>query len=720
MSDDSESTSVRDGMACPTRACCLSSRRRCAEDRASLVRSKCCRVVGCGYLEDVPLAQRAEVLFKPMKSVPIVEFLGLDDNTYPVKKEVRTVPDHGADVAGIAGDISTVLGSHVCLVSMPWQALDTPSLAIGILEAACVTAGLAKPAAYHANIGWAEHLMKHSEGRLTPRQYIKVAENGTFHGLGDWVFAGVLNEDPEFGVDGLIRYAQDRGIDITAVTEMRMFAQSFIEQVVDDILALEPQLVGFTSTFMQNVPSLAAAQLIKQRAPHVSIAFGGANCDGPMGVALQRAFWFVDYVVRGEGEISLPLLIKALTAHTDLSDVPGLCWTDCYGTQQVNANGPLVAADQLPQPQFDDWFGEIKSSPVHAYVQPKLVMETSRGCWWGQVHHCTFCGLNGTAMQFRSKSSSRALSELMTLVRRHQYLDVILVDNIMPHNYFRDFLPRLAELGWDLRLHYELKSNLRDGEAEALRRAHVVLVQPGIESLVSSTLVAMDKGVTATRNVQTLRDLESAGITVSWNWLYGFPGEKSRDYSSVIRQVGALAHLQPPTGAARVSLERFSPYFDRPELGFEGRRAARYYDYLYELAKDDIEDLAYLFDTSSCGLTVSQAGDLIDVIERWIDAYPSSSLLSAPVEHGVLITDRRHGRNEQFYFDDPVHVAVYRLLAEPHTLSGLLRRLEVAGGSLESRARCCLGQFRDRGLVFTESNQYVRLPTTAAPLKMLQ
>ena len=47
--------------------------------------------------------------------------------------------------------------------------------------------------------------------------------------------------------------------------------------------------------------------------------------------------------------------------------------------------------------------------------QPSVFVETSRGCWWGERMHCTFCGLNGATMAYRSKSAPRALAELTHL-----------------------------------------------------------------------------------------------------------------------------------------------------------------------------------------------------------------------------------------------------------------------------------------------------------------
>jgi hypothetical protein len=69
------------------------------------------------------------------------------------------------------------------------------------------------------------------------------------------------------------------------------------------------KIVGFTSTFDQNVASLTMAKLIKDLYPNVTIVFGGANYDGEMGLEYFRAFPFIDHVVVGEGEEAFPELV---------------------------------------------------------------------------------------------------------------------------------------------------------------------------------------------------------------------------------------------------------------------------------------------------------------------------------------------------------------------------------------------------------------------------
>ncbi|MGX6600511.1 RiPP maturation radical SAM C-methyltransferase [Micromonosporaceae bacterium Da 78-11] len=608
---------------------------------------------------------------------------------------------------------------RVTLAAMPWQAIDSPSLPLGLLRTAAVAAGHPAPVVYPANLRWVELLMTRTGGGTGPGEYHDVAENGLFHSLGDWVFTGVLHDDPELGVEALTAYAVEHDLEIGPVRRMREHAAELVALAVDEILATGPTLVGFSTTFMQNVPSLAAARLLKQRAPHVRVVLGGGNCDGPMGAALHANYPFVDYVVSGEAEDAFPALLDALP-DGDLAAVPGLIWRDGTGAQRCNPRGPAIPAHRLPAPDFGDYFERLADSPAHEHVEPRLALETARGCWWGEKHHCTFCGLNGTLMTFRAKSPDAVLDELTTLVTRHRVLDVIVVDNIIDNHYFGTVLPRIAALDWDLKLHYEVKANLKPADIAALHDAGVVQVQPGIESLVSDVLGLMDKGVSAVHNVRTLRDCEQAGLTVSWNWLYGFPGETTAGYRPVLEQLPALVHLQPPLGASRICLERFSPHFDNPTLGFAERTTAASYRHVYPWDEDRLRDMVYLFDTPPAGLSTEQARPLRDQVDRWLVDYYDSTLRLSDEGDVLTLIDRRVGWPEKDHrIAGPTWRAAYLELMTGHSVAGLRRRLadqEITPTTEELTD--WLTELRGHGLVFEESGRFVALAVTADPIKM--
>ena len=61
-------------------------------------------------------------------------------------------------------------------------------------------------------------------------------------------------------------------------------------------------VIGFSSTFNQNLASLKLAKLIKEKYPSVKIMFGGANFESEMGLEYFRVFPWIDFVVPGEAE----------------------------------------------------------------------------------------------------------------------------------------------------------------------------------------------------------------------------------------------------------------------------------------------------------------------------------------------------------------------------------------------------------------------------------
>ncbi|WP_030760593.1 MULTISPECIES: RiPP maturation radical SAM C-methyltransferase [unclassified Streptomyces] len=609
---------------------------------------------------------------------------------------------------------------RVHLVTMPWQPLDLPSLQIGLLHSLLTrTRPSDEVHEFHGSLRWAQFLLERTDGLLRPADHAEVGSDSIFDGLGDWVFSGVLYADPDWGVARLRAYAERRGIPVDKAHAMRVHAAEFISRSAAEVLDEDPDVVGFTSTFMQNVSSLALAAELKRRRPGLTVVFGGSNCDGPMGHALHRNHPFVDHVVRGEGEYAFPALLAHLDAGTPPVDVPGLCWWD-GGTSRANEESRrTVAPRDIGSPDYDIWQAELDASPVAEYVRPKLVVEGARGCWWGEKHHCTFCGLNGSAMAFRAKPGERLWAEVDRLVRRHRILDIVTVDNIIDMAYFTDFLPLAADSGWDLLMHYEVKSNLTADQLALLARSGAVHIQPGIESLGNRVLDLMDKGVTGSRNVRTLRECADRSLTCTWNYLYGFPGETADDYDPVVDQLPALVHLQPPGGAFRIQLERFSPHFADPALGFAERTPAEMYGHVYDLPEEELADLVYLFDTPPRGIGGRTEERLARAVEVWRAGHAGSTLLmESDADGDLLVHDRRHGWPARTHRRSGWEAAAFRHLEHGRSGPALHRLLAEEGHTLApERLTEWLGEQVSSGLLFFDRRSYVSLPLRNAPVR---
>jgi ribosomal peptide maturation radical SAM protein 1 len=282
---------------------------------------------------------------------------------------------------------------------------------------------------------------------------------------------------------------------------------------------------------------------------------------------------------------------------------------------------------------------------------PKLFFESSRGCWWGQKHLCSFCGLNATGLRFRSKSAERVIAEIEELWRRHPEATCLqATDNILDMEYLRSVLPRLQPLAAapdrPLRMFFEIKSNLRKDQVRALADGGIRDVQPGIESLSDGVLQLMHKGATGLGQIQLIKWATEQDIVLVYNLLLGSPGEQAAWYDAMLELVPALEHLPPPTGCVPIRLERFSPLHQRPEEhGLRDVRPASYYRLLYRDPRVDLDRIAYTFDFEhpQRGDDALRAahGRFVAAVQRWQEGYAPRRAFYLAQGDAIAVVDRR-------------------------------------------------------------------------------
>jgi ribosomal peptide maturation radical SAM protein 1 len=531
----------------------------------------------------------------------------------------------------------------VVLVNMPFASVDWPALGLSSLKAVLEADQIGCDVAYENTVYAAE---------MDTELYTQIA-NHTMVLLGEWIFAAALFEDEAPGGDYITEVLIPRGkipaSELPAIRKLRAQARSFIEAAAERVLARAPEVVGLTSVFQQHTPALALARQLRRLAPELPIMFGGSNCEGGMGLETLRKFPFVDVVVSGEGEGVVSAVVRGLLdGRLDgVAEVPGVFTPRDRSAlrrrlDETPPNTPmLMDLDALPIPDHADYFDAIAERKVAA--APLITFETSRGCWWGQKHHCTFCSLNGRTMAFRSKSPERALAEVEELVDRHGVRDFVAADNILDMAYFKNFVPALASRKLGLSVFYEVKSNLRHDQLVLLRDAGVRCIQPGIESLDDEILTLMRKGVSGLHNIQLLKWCKELGIDVEWNILYGFPNEDPQRYLEMPRTLAALTHLQPPYHLAKVSLQRHSPLYRERQRLYAGWRPAAPYRYIYPFHDRSLAELAYFFDYEYADDRTPEQyiAGVAESIERWRRAYRSTELLYSDLNDELIIWDLR-------------------------------------------------------------------------------
>ena len=481
---------------------------------------------------------------------------------------------------------------------MPMSAPHYPSLGLGLLKPALRGIGERCDVRYFS-LDYVDFIGAEAHACLTDVAYYMAH-------VGEWVFSGAAHgRADETGLDFLVDcfardFAEFNTADRLAVfLRARREAAAFIEACFDGIDWSDCDIVGFTTSFQQTMASLALARRIKQAHPRIMIAFGGVNTQDEMGRALLHHYTFIDAVCVGEGDRGFPELVRRWREGQPLDGVADMA---VRSTDAATAPVVLADMDALPYPDYDDFFAQHAKSVAAVLHTPAVVFETARGCWWGERHNCTFCGLNGTAMTFRAKSQDRAFDELAYLVRRHGCRDAANADKILDLRYFNSFIPRLAASDLDLTIYYEAKVGLTPDQIRLLAQAGIRKIQFGIETFDTELLRLMAKGTTMLQNIEVLKLCAESGIFVEWLALSGFPGERAEQYDALAALLPKLFHLQPPAAFIRARGDRFSPYARQPEAYGVALEPLAAYRHIFPLGEDAVRNLANHFTLVSSAL----------------------------------------------------------------------------------------------------------------------
>lgn len=601
-------------------------------------------------------------------------------------------------------------GPRVLLVSMPFAAVSTPSLALGLLKAELAAAGIACDVLYlnvlfAQMVGWTAYSVVERCSALLAGEQMFARD----------LFGDRIPSDDAYDREVLARFdPQIR----QEVLHLRAHVPVFLESCLERVAWGAYDVIGFSSVFEQNLPSLSLARRIKERQPRPRIVFGGANCEGIMGRSLHRLFPFVDYVCTGEADHAFPELVRRIVSGRAVDGVRGVVHRRDGASLDTGPAARVTDLDSLPVPDFDDYYEIVEQAGAPAAQDRQVVVETARGCWWGEKAQCTFCGLNGAGIAFRAKSPQRAIDEIVSLARRHGARFVRTVDNMMSPSYYDTFLPGLAAVNPGVGLFYEVRPTLDREQVRALARAGVTNVQAGIESLSTPILKLMKKGTTALRNVEFLKQCRQAGVFADWNLLFGFPGERVEHYEQTLELARSLTHLQAPASVGEIRLDRFSPNFEQAEArGFTNVRPWSRYAYAYPFDPQVLMDLVYYFDCERRE-PFDDRGALGRVVEQVTSWQARTDVFTARRAGGVLvIQDGRAVAPARTVRLEGLRADVYEICDTRQTPSQVQERLARAGVRTPSvpRIRRLLDELVARRLVLEEHGFYLSLALMGEP-----
>lgn len=618
----------------------------------------------------------------------------------------------------------------VCLVSMPQAPIQAPSPALGLLKAVLRRDGI-EAKVLHAGFWFLEF--------VDPVDYVQIQAVRLADCIFDWLFAGAAfpghRPDEDLYLNGMMRRSFNLGgrnpDEIRAqFLEIRKRIPEFVEEAARRVLSFSPRIVGCTSTFQQQVSSLALLRRIREMDPSIVTMMGGPNCETVMGRTTHENFPWVDYVVSGEADECISGLCRKILdvgRKVRPSDLPEGVFGPVHrqvgypagGTRDGLPSAVVPSLDDLPIPDYDDYFEQLQGSPLKDLILPAIPVESSRGCWWGQ---CRFCGLNGCARTFRAKPAARIAEEIETLVERYGSTRIALTDNVLSLDHFDSLLPRLACMGKELQIFCEIRTDLGRSRVEQLRAAGIRSVIAGVESLHSEALGLMNKGISAWQNVQALKWLRQYGIVAGWNFLFGFPGEQDRWYLETASWLPLLFHLSP-CRFVYVKYCRYSSYFyNASEYGLKLIPQALQ-RFVYPLSSQGQKNMAFHFEEETTPDYYACLGEMrfpgrpgLEAVHRetlkWrmASSVPGGPILvMRPLDGGLEVKDSRPCAVAPVHLiPGPLRTVLERCDDAP-PLPQLMADLEREDGLAEAEARRALSDLVDRKLVLLLDDRAISL-----------
>jgi hypothetical protein len=252
------------------------------------------------------------------------------------------------------------------------------------------------------------------------------------------------------------------------------YSYEFIE---NRIRQAKPVMVGISSLFTAySDQAHRVSDIVKRIFPGCPTVFGGHHPTAmPESVMSSLS---VDFVLRGEGEVSMPLLARALKTGTGVEKIPGICFRRPDGTLHISKPAVMAVPDQFPLPAFH----LVKHGFYSRRKRPGTVIVTSRGC----PRQCTYCCMGSASWnRYRQRSVKSVMQE---------------IENAVVHYNagFIDFEDENISLnkGWFLELLHQIRSEF--GGVDLELRAMNGLFPPSLDAEVVS---AMEKSGFKTLNL---------------------------------------------------------------------------------------------------------------------------------------------------------------------------------------------------------------------------
>lgn len=285
--------------------------------------------------------------------------------------------------------------------------------------------------------------------------------------------------------------------------------------------------------------AIRVAKQTKEKNPNLPVIFGGWHPSLLPGQTLNERY--VDAVVRGQGELTLLEIAQRLAEKKDFHGVQGVSSKHC-GLAQHAPERRTALLDDLPMPAFHltDFDAYERACGVR-----KLAYATSVGC----PYACNYCtDMVFYKRRFNALAADRVVREVTDLVARYRIDEVAMLDSNLPVDWrravdiARGFLNSRLRFRWTFQASTDFLCRMSDDEVRLLGESGVSHMGFGTESTSAEVLKLMNKRHQHLNEMyETARKAALGGIHVTFNLIFGYPGETEAHRVETLRTMSDIA-----------------------------------------------------------------------------------------------------------------------------------------------------------------------------------
>ena len=327
---------------------------------------------------------------------------------------------------------------------------------------------------------------------------------------------------PPVGLAYIAAVLQQNGIEVKIVDAKSLNIPPVV--VAERVEEEEPELVGVT-VFTSNLKgALETCREIKEHCPYTNIVVGGPHIHPLHREVIERDY--IDFCVRGEGEITMLELAKAISSGADLEQVTGITFKDGEDII-VTPDRPFISdLDSLPFPARDLLPNHIYRAAIGQSWGKFAAVSASRGC----PFHCNFCQVPRFWPVQRRRSVGNILDELEDIAGIYKMKNVRFTDETLPLNkkWITALCQGMAERGLNKKIAWSCDNRVDTINEDILAEmamANCQVIFYGIEFGNQRILDFAGKGTTIAQICEVIEMTKKAGITPTGNFMIGYPTE---------------------------------------------------------------------------------------------------------------------------------------------------------------------------------------------------